>query len=59
MVDARVLRKQLEDLNKVVGTSLVDEYKKRVKLPKGWYLDFQLHTNKFVVTNHMGMKVFE
>ena len=59
MIDARVLRKQLEDLNKVVGTSLVDEYKKRVKLPKGWYLDFQLHTNKFVVTNHMGMKVFE
>lgn len=59
MIDARVLRKQLEDLNKVVGTSLVDEYKKRIKLPKGWHLDFQLHTNKFVVTNHMGMKVFE
>lgn len=59
MVDARVLRKQLEDLNKVVGTSLVDEYKKRIKLPKGWHLNFQLNTNKFVVTNHMGMKVFE
>lgn len=59
MFDARVLRMQLEDLNKVVGTPLVDEFKKRIKLPKGWHLDFQLHTNKFVVTNHMGMKVFE
>lgn len=59
MVDAAKLRKQLEELNKVVGTALVDEVKRKIELPKGWYLDFQLHTNKFVVTNHMGMKVFE
>ena len=58
MVDAKQLRQQLEDLNKVVGTSLVDDYKRKVNLPKGWHLDFQLHSNKFVVTNHMGMKVF-
>lgn len=59
MVDARILRQQLEDLNKVVGTSLVDDYKRKVKLPRGWYLDFQLNSNKFEVVNHMGMKVFE
>ena len=59
MVDARILRKQLEDLNKVVGSPLVDEFKRRVKLPKGWYLDFQLNKNKFIVVNHMGMKIFE
>ena len=58
MVDARILRQQLEDLNKVVGTKLVDDYKRKVKLPRGWHLDFQLNSNKFVVVNHMGMKVF-
>ena len=59
MVDARQLRQQLEDLNKVVGTKLVDDYKRKVNLPRGWNLDFQPHSNKFVVVNHMGMKVFE
>lgn len=59
MIDARELRQQLEDLNSVVGTDLVDEYKKRIHIPKGWHLDFQLHSNKFVVVNHVGMKVFD
>lgn len=59
MVDAAKLRKQLEELNKVVGTALVDEVKRKIELPIGWYLDFQLHSNKFVVVNHMGMIVFE
>ena len=59
MVDARELRQKLEDLNRVVGTKLVDDYKRKVKLPRGWHLDFQLNSNKFVVVNHMGMKVFE
>ena len=59
MVDARQLKQQIDDLNKVVGTSLVDEYKRKVELPKGWHLDFQLNSNKFVVVNHMGMKVFD
>ena len=59
MVDASILIKQLEDLNKVVGTDLVDKYKAKINLPKGWYLDFQLHSNKFVVVNHMGAKVFD
>ena len=59
MVDSRQLRQQLANLNEVVGTSLVDEYKRKVELPRGWHLDFQLHSNKFVVVNHMGMKVFE
>ena len=58
MVDSRQLRQQLEDLNKVVGTKLVNEYKRKVDLPRGWHLDFQLNSNKFVVVNHMGMKVF-
>ena len=49
----------IEELNKVVGTALVDEVKRKIELPKGWHLDFQLHSNKFVVVNHMGMKVFE
>lgn len=59
MVDATKLRKQLEELNKVVGTALVDEVKRNIELPKGWYLDFQLHSNKFVVVNHVGMRAFE
>ena len=59
MVDGKELRQQLEDLNNVVGTSLVDEYKRKVKLPIGWHLDFQIHSNKFTVINHMGRKVFE
>lgn len=59
MVEARQLRQQIDNLNKVVGTSLVDEYKRKVELPRGWYLDFQLNSNKFVVVNHIGMKVFE
>ena len=59
MVDAAVLRQQLEDLNKVVNTTRVEEVKRKIQLPKGWHLDFQLHTNKFVVVNHMGMKIFE
>ena len=58
MVDAKILNEQLEALNKVVGTPLVDEYKRKIELPRGWYLDFQLHSNKFVIVNHMGMKVF-
>lgn len=59
MVDAAKLRNQLEELNKVVGTALVDEVKRKIELPKGWHLDFQLNSNKFVVVNHMGMRVFE
>ena len=58
MVDAAKLRKQLEELNKVVGTALVDEVKRKIELPKGWHLDFQLHSNKFVAVNHVGMRVF-
>lgn len=58
MVDGKALREQLAALNSVVGTPLVDEYKRKVKLPKGWHLDYQLHSNEFVVVNHMGMKVF-
>ena len=58
MVDAAKLRKQLEELNKVVGTALVDEVKRKIELPKGWYLDFQLNSNQYCVVNHMGMKVF-
>ena len=59
MVDAVKLRKNLEELNKVVGTALVDEVKRKIELPKGWHLDFQLHSNKFVIVNHVGMRVFE
>ena len=57
MVDARELRQKLEDLNRVVGTKLVDDYKRKVKLPRGWHLDFQLNSNKFVVVNHIQKEV--
>ena len=51
------LRMQIEELNKVVGTPLVDEYKRRIKLPQGWHLDFVLSSNKYCVVDRMGARV--
>lgn len=51
------LRVQIDELNKVVGTPLVDEYKKRIKLPQGWHLDFGLSSNKYCVVDRMGARV--
>lgn len=54
--------KDLEVVNDYVGTSLLDEklrwWAERYKNNKTWYLRFQLNSNKFVVVNRLGARIF-
>jgi len=56
--DTEKLRKQLDALNNVVGTSLVDKYKREIHLPQGYHLDFGLHSKKFYIVDRYGACVF-
>lgn len=62
MVDRVQALKDLDFVNKFVGTNLIDEklkwWSNKYKHHTGWYLRFQLNSNKFVVCNRLGARLF-
>lgn len=61
MVDRVQALKDLEIVNKYVGTNLIDEklkwWNNKYKHHTEWYLRFQLNSNKFVVCNRLGARI--
>lgn len=61
MVDRVQALKDLDFVNKFVGTNLIDEklkwWSNKYKHHTGWYLRFQLNSNKFVVCNRLGARI--
>ena len=61
MVDRVQALKDLDFVNKFVGTNLIDEKltwrSNKYKHHTGWYLRFQLNSNKFVVCNRLGARI--
>ena len=61
MNDTKQALKDLEIVNDYVGTSLLDEklswWSNKYKHHVGWYLRFQLNSNKFVVCNRLGARI--
>lgn len=62
MEDIQQALLDLEEVNKFVGTSLIDEKLRwwiyKYKHHKGWYPRFQLNSNKFVICNRLGARLF-
>lgn len=62
MTDTQQALLDLEEVNKFVGTNLIDEklkwWNKKYKHYTGWYLRFQLNSNKFIITNRLGVRLF-
>lgn len=61
MDDTKQALKDLDFVNQFVGTRFIDEKLKwwntKYKHHTGWYLRFQLNSNKFVVCNRLGARI--
>lgn len=62
MTDIQQALLDLEEVNRFVGTILIDEkigwWVNKYKEHTGWYLKFQLNSNKFIIVNRLGARLF-